>query len=512
MNKFLTPDEIAAQIYDGATIAISGNGGGMIEADYLMAAIEKRFLETGSPKNLTLVHSLGIGDRDCKGSNRFAHKGMLKRVIAGHFTWSLKMQELVKNNEIEAYCFPGGVIQGLLREIGAGRPGLITHIGLGTFVDPRQDGGKSNDITKDDLVELMIIDGEEKLRYKPFKVDFAICRGTFADPKGNISTEQEAIDMDAYTMALAAHNSGGKVFVQVRDYVAEHSLHPRLVKIPGILVDAVCEYPEQAQTYKGSGYDLSISGQEKRFVRGNCIDLPTNKGRLLIARRAAKELKAGASTNFGFGIPGGIPAIAIREGVPFDSLWLSVEQGIHNGLMMDDVLFGCAQNADAIIPSLDQFDFYSGGGIDVTFLGMGEMDKEGNVNVSHLNNSLIGPGGFLEIVQRAKKVVFCGTFDAKGAKVDIDEKGVHVLNNGAIHKLVDKVAKITFSGKYAAKFGQEVLYVTERAVFKLTPEGVELAEVAPGVDIEKDILACMDFKPIIKDPKIMDMQLFSPLS
>ncbi len=512
MNKFFSPDDLASQIYDGATIAISGNGGGMIEADYLMAAIEKRFLETGSPKNLTLVHSLGIGDRNFKGSNRFAHKGMLKRVIAGHFTWSLKMQELVKNNEIEAYCFPGGVIQGLLREIGAGRPGLITHIGLGTFVDPRQDGGKSNDITKEDLVELMIIDGEEKLRYKPFKVDFAICRGTFSDPKGNISTEQEAIDMDAYTMALAAHNSGGKVFVQVRDFVKECSLNPRLVKIPGILVDGVCEFNDQAQTYKGDGYDLSISGQEKRYVKNNCIDLPQNKSRLLIARRAAKELRAGASTNFGFGIPGGIPAIAIREGVPFDSLWLSVEQGVHNGIMMDDVLFGCAQNADAIIPSLDQFDFYSGGGIDITFLGMGEMDKEGNVNVSHLNGSLIGPGGFLEIVQRAKKVVFCGTFDAKGAKVDIDEKGVHILNNGSIHKLVDKVAKITFSGKYAAKFGQEVLYITERAVFKLTKDGVELSEVAPGVDIERDILSCMDFKPIIKNTKIMDLELFTPIN
>ena len=511
MNKILTAQEVAEQIYDGATIAISGNGGGMVEADHILEAIEKRFLETGSPKNLTLVHSLGIGDRDCKGSNRFAHKGMLKRVIAGHFTWSLKMQELVKNNEVEAYCFPGGVIQALLREIGAGRPGLITHIGLGTFVDPRNDGGKSNDITKEDLVEVIKIDGEDKLRYKPFKVDFAIIRGTFADPKGNVSLEQEAIDMDPFSMALAAHNSGGKVFVQVRDLVETGSIQPRLVKVPGIIVDGVVEYAQQQQTYLNNGYDLSISGQERRMHRGASIDLPANLVRRLIARRAARELKEGASTNFGFGIPGGIPAIAIREGVPFNSLWLSVEQGIHNGLLMDDVLFGCAQNADAIVSSLDQFEFYSGGGIDVTFLGMGEMDRFGNVNVSHLNGSLIGPGGFLEIAQRAKKVVFCGTFDAKGSKVEVNEQGVKVNNPGAIHKLVKDVTKITFSGEYAHKSGQTVLYVTERAVFKLVADGVELIEVAPGIDIQKDILDCMDFKPIINDPKLMDASLFTPM-
>ena len=464
MRKITTAEALAAQIQDGATIAISGNGGGMVEADHILAAIEARFLQTGHPRDLTLIHSLGIGDRDCKGTNRFAHAEMLKRIIAGHFTWSPKMQALVKNNTIEAYCFPGGVIQALLREIGAGRPGLFTHVGLGSFVDPR----------------------------------------------GNVSLEEEAIDMDSYSMALAAHNSGGKVFVQVRDVLEAGAIEPRRVKLPGILVDGIVEHCEQPQTYLG-GYDLTISGQHRRLSSNDAIELVSHPVRRLIARRAARELVAGASTNFGFGIPGGIPGVALREGVPYQSLWLSVEQGVHNGMMLDDALFGCARNADAIIPSLDQFEFYSGGGIDITFLGMGEMDQYGNVNVSHLNGNLIGPGGFLEIAQNARKVVFCGTFDAKGSKIDVTPDGLHIAQSGQIPKLVTQVEKITFSAAYAQQSGQEVLYITERAVFQLTAEGVELIEIAPSVEIERDILPYMAFRPIIKHPRLMESSLFTPM-
>lgn len=438
------------------------------------------------------------------------HAEMLKRIIAGHFTWSPKMQELVKSNAIEAYCFPGGVIQALLREIGAGRPGLFTHVGLGSFVDPRNGGGKSNECTTDDLVELIEIDGETKLRYRPFKVDYAILRGTYADPRGNVSLEEEAIDMDSYSMALAAHNSGGKVFVQVRDVLEAGTIEPRRVKLPGILVDGIVEHREQPQTYLG-GYDLTISGQHRRLSSNDAIELVSHPVRRLIARRAARELVAGASTNFGFGIPGGIPGVALREGVPYQSLWLSVEQGVHNGMMLDDALFGCARNADAIIPSLDQFEFYSGGGIDITFLGMGEMDQYGNVNVSHLNGNLIGPGGFLEIAQNARKVVFCGTFDAKGSKIDVTPDGLHIAQSGQIPKLVALVEKITFSASYAQQSGQEVLYITERAVFQLTAEGVELIEIAPGVEIERDILPFMAFRPIIKHPRLMESSLFTPM-
>ncbi|MBB2423555.1 enoyl-CoA hydratase/isomerase family protein [Escherichia sp. 11.1597] len=511
LGKRLTAQEaLAAQIQDGATIAISGNGGGMVEADHILAAIEARFLQTGHPRNLTLIHSLGIGDRDSKGTNRLAHAEMLKRIIAGHFTWSPKMQELVKNNAIEAYCFPGGVIQALLREIGAGRPGLFTHVGLGSFVDPRNGGGKSNACTTDDLVELIEIDGETKLRYRPFKVDYAILRGTYADPRGNVSLEEEAIDMDSYSMALAAHNSGGKVFVQVRDVLEAGAIEPRRVKLPGILVDGIVEHREQPQTYLG-GYDLTISGQHRRLSSTGAIELVSHPVRRLIARRAARELVAGASTNFGFGIPGGIPGVALREGVPYQSLWLSVEQGVHNGMMLDDAFFGCARNADAIIPSLDQFEFYSGGGIDITFLGMGEMDQHGNVNVSHLNGNLIGPGGFLEIAQNAHKVVFCGTFDAKGSKIDVTPDGLHITQSGQIPKLVTQVEKITFSAAYAQQSGQEVLYITERAVFQLTTEGVELIEIAPGVEIDRDILPFMAFRPIIRQPRLMESSLFTPM-
>lgn len=510
MNKVTSADVVAALIEDGATIAISGNGGGMVEADYLLAAIEKRFLETGHPRDLTLIHSLGIGDRDSKGSNRFAHAGMLKRIIAGHFTWSPKMQALVKNEEIEAYCFPGGVIQALLREIGSGRPGLITHVGLGSFVDPRHGGGKSNARTTEDMVELIEIDGETKLRYRPFRVNYAIVRGTYADPRGNVSLEEEAINMDSYSMALAAHNSGGKVFVQVRDVLEAGAIAPRNVTLPGILVDGIVEHREQPQTYLG-GYDLTISGQHRRLCSSDAIELVSHPVRRLIARRAARELVAGASTNFGFGIPGGIPGIALREGVPYQSLWLSVEQGVHNGMMLDDALFGCARNADAIIPSLDQFEFYSGGGIDITFLGMGEMDRHGNVNVSHLNGNLIGPGGFLEIAQNARKVVFCGTFDAKGSKINVTPDGLQIEQSGQIPKLVTEVEKITFSASYARQSGQEVLYVTERAVFQLTEAGVELIEIAPCVNVERDILPYMAFRPIINQPRLMDSALFSAI-
>ena len=462
MRKLSTAETLAAQIQDGATIAISGNGGGMVEADHIMAAIEERFLQTGHPRDLTLIHSLGIGDRDSKGTNRFAHAEMLKRIIAGHFTWSPKMQELVKSNAIEAYCFPGGVIQALLREIGAGRPGLFTHVGLGSFVDPRNGGGKSNECTTEDLVELIEIDGETKLRYRPFKVDYAILRGTYADPRGNVSLEEEAIDMDSYSMALAAHNSGGKVFVQVRDVLEAGTIEPRKVKLPGILVDGIVEHREQPQTYLG-GYDLTISGQHRRLSSNDAIELVSHPVRRLIARRAARELAAGASTNFGFGIPGGIPGVALREGVPYQSLWLSVEQGVRN------------------------------------------------VNVSHLNGNLIGPGGFLEIAQNARKVVFCGTFDAKGSKIDVTPDGLHIAQSGQIPKLVTQVEKITFSAAYAQQSGQEVLYITERAVFQLTAEGVELIEIAPGVEIERDILPFMAFRPIIKHPRLMESSLFTPM-
>jgi propionate CoA-transferase len=443
--KFVDAAAAAAMVKDGDTVAISGNGAGMTSAEAILAALEQRFLETGHPRDLTLVHSLGLGDRGALGSNRLAHERMLRRVIAAHFTWSPKMQQLIREEKIEAYCFPGGVVQQLLREIGAGRPGLFTHSGLGTFVDPRHDGGRCNGRSRDELVELLHVDGKEVLRYKPFKVDVAIIRGTYADTRGNLSPEEEAVDMDIHTMALAAHNSGGRVLAQVRQIVEVGSLNPRSVRVPGIMIDAIVQDVNQ-QLFYDSAYDATISGARRAHLGQFTAAIPQKLERNIIARRAALELRPGASLNFGFGIPGGIFGIIAEQGSS-ESLWMSVEQGTHNGRMLDDRLFGAAQNPEAIVSSVEQFDYYSGGGIDIAFLGMGEADAEGNVNVSHLGGNLIGPGGFIEIAQNAKKVVFCGTFDAQGSKVAWAGGKLKVVAAGKVRKFVNRVDRITFSGE-----------------------------------------------------------------
>jgi len=506
MNKIIDSVEIAKRIKDGDVIGLSTSGGGMGEPDMLLEALENRFLESGHPRDLTIIHSLGFGDGKNKGLNRFAHKGMLRRTIGAHFSWGPKLQEMIKENLVEAYCLPAGAIHGMLRETGAGRPGFITHVGIGTFADPRYGGGKANTISNEELVEIITIDGEEKLRYKPVPVDIALLKATCADSRGNISLEEEAIYLDAFSVALAAHNSGGNVYVQVRDLVSDFSMQPRAVQIPGIMVNGVVEQPDQSQTYLG-GYDLSISGQERRSPSADQLQIPSHPVRRLIAARALQELQPEASVNFGFGIPIGIPDLASQQGT-LEKLWISVEQGVHNGYMLGGPQFGCAYNAEAIITSTDQFDYYSGKGLDVSFLGMGEMDRNGNVNVSHLGGMLIGPGGFVDISQNSKKIVFCGTFDAKGNVIDISPDGVTVVTPGSVKKIVDRVEAITFNGEYAISQNQEVIYITERAVFSLSGEGVVLTEIAPGIEIERDILPYMAFRPIIQDPKRMDSSLF----
>jgi acyl CoA:acetate/3-ketoacid CoA transferase len=494
-TKFIDADAAAALVKDGDTVAISGNGAGMTSAEAIFEAIERRFLETRHPRDLTLVHSLGLGDRANRGANRFAHEGMLSKMIGAHFTWSPRISQLIREEKIEAYCFPGGVVQQLLREIGAGRPGLFTHSGLCTFVDPRQDGGRCNARSREELVELMHIDGKEVLRYKPFKVDVAIIRGTYADTRGNVSPEEEAVDMDIHTMALAAHNSGGMVLAQVRQIVEGGTLDARRVRVPGIMVDAIVEDRGQ-QLFYDMAYDPTICGARRAHLGQFAAVLPEKLERRIIARRAALELRPGASLNFGFGIPGGIFGVIAEQGIA-DSLWMTVEQGVHNGRLLDDALFGAARNPEVIVSSIEQFDYYSGGGVDIAFLGMGETDAAGNVNVSHLGGNLIGPGGFVEIAQNAKKVVFCGTFDAQGSKVAWADGRLSVVSAGRVRKFVQRVERITFSGEYARRSGQEVWYVTERAVFKLRAEGMELVEIAPGMDVERDVLAYMDFRPLV---------------
>lgn len=496
----VSPSESAQCIRDGDTVAITGNGGGMLEADEIFAAIEARFLATGHPRDLTLLHALGVGDADRRGVNRFAHEGMVRRVIGGHWSWSPRMQELARNNRIEAFALPSGVISLLMRETGAKRPGLITRIGLNTAYDPRQGGGAANGAAQAaaPLSEIVTLGGEEYIRYLPIRPDVAIVRGTYSDEMGNISSAEEAGDLDANAVALAARNSGGRVLAQVREMWNASMCHARLVQVPGILVDQVVLAPNQPQTHAG-GYEPSLAGEPGAEPAPDAkfegLSMPCG-ARGIIARRAEGEIQAGQSVNFGFGIPGGIAAVLSAE-ARLKDIWLTVEQGIHNGQLIDGALFGAAAFPSAIMRSTDQFDFYSGGGVDVAFLGAGEIDAKGNVNVSCLGKDVVGPGGFVDISQGAKAVVFCGTFEAGGLDVRTDGGRLSIVRNGRIPKFVDQVKEVTFCGASAIAKGQSVLYVTERAVFRLTAGGLTLIEVAPGIDVERQVLDRMAFRPSV---------------
>ncbi|MBK1697214.1 acyl CoA:acetate/3-ketoacid CoA transferase [Rhodovibrio salinarum] len=504
MAQAIDAADVAALIQDGAQVISSGSGGGLVEPDGVFQAIEQAFLEGGHPRDLTYVHALGMGDRKTRGTNRFAHQGMVRRVIGGHWIWSPEMLRLAEENEIEAYCFPSGAISLLFREIGARRPGLITHVGLGTFADPELGGGKCNARTHEDLVEKVSFDGRDYLRYKPFGVDVGIIRGTYADADGNVSCVEEPADLDNAAVAMAARNSGGIVIAQVRERVASGSLRPREVTVTGNLVDYVLVVPDQQQTYRG-GYDLSLAGladAPQDPIAGESDTL-----RRIVARRAADELFEGAVINFGFGMSAGVAEIIARNGTS-DRYWVTIEQGIHGGELMMGDLFGIAARPMAIVPSTQQFDLYSGGGLDITFLGMAEMDAEGNVNVSQLGGQMTGPGGFIDISQGARKVVFCGRFDAKGTQTSVEDGKLLVRQHGQYPKLIDRVASVTFSGPEALARGQEVIYVTERATFRLAQDGVEIIEIAPGIDLERDVLAAMEFTPIVRNPALMRSDIF----
>jgi acyl CoA:acetate/3-ketoacid CoA transferase len=493
LNKFMSAEDAVALIRDGDTIGLVGGGGGLMEASCLFAAVEKRFLETGHPRDLTAVHSLGIGDRKTRGMNCFAHKGMVRKVIGGHWPWSPRMQQMARDNEIEAYVLPGGVVMQLYREIAAKRPGLMTHVGLGTFVDPRREGGRMNEAAKEELVERITVEGRDYLRYKPFPVNVAIIRGSFADAHGNVSLDQEAANVDIYAVALAAHNCGGKVIVQVRTAVDVGTLPARSVRIPGAIVDAVVVDPEQRMGYE-TVYDPLMSGER----RGPALMHPPQPTtvRQVIARRAAQELTDGAVLNYGFGIPDAVARLVELRG-DGERYYQTIEHGTYGGELLVGTLFGFARNASAMIDGPSQFDFYSGGGLDLAFLGFGELDRDGNVNVSKLGGVPVGPGGFIDIAQNARKVVFCGTFDTKGTEVVIGDGRIAIKRQGEVLKLVSAVEQITFSGEQSRIAGQEVIYVTERAVFRLGEAGLVLTDIAPGVDIRRDILERIAFTPLI---------------
>lgn len=505
MSKFMTREAAAALIKDGDTVAITGSGGGVMEAYATFEAIEKRFLEIGTPTQLTLVHASGIGNRKEAGVSRFAHKGMVKRVIGGHWGWSPEMQQMAVNGEIEAYNFSQGVICHLFREIGAQRPGLLTKVGKYTFVDPRNGGGKLNDSTKEDLVRLMEIDGEEYLFYKTFPINVAIIRGTCADEDGNISMEQEPAILDMFLAAQAAHNSGGIVIAQVKYPAAKGSLNSKKIKIPGVYVDAVVVDSAQWQTGEGE-YNPAFSGDIVLPV-DTLTPLPLNQ-RKVVARRAFMELEENVVINLGFGMPDGVASVAAEEGFS-DKITMTIEQGIYGGVPAAGDIFGVASNPVAVVDEGAQFDFYSGHGLDMTFLGLAQADAEGNVNVSKFGSTIAGSGGFIDISQSAKKVVFCGTFTAGGLKIAIEDGKVKILKEGRNRKFIKQVEHLTYSTRYAKEVKQKVVYVTERAVFEFRNDRLMLTEIAPGIDLQKDILDQMDFIPeIAEDLKIMDERLF----
>ncbi len=493
--KVVTCPEAVDLIPEGATVASSGFGG-IGQAECLMAGIEERFLRTGRPRGLTLVHAAGQSNLQGGGIDHLAHEGLLRRIVGGHFRLAPALGRMILEGQAEAYNFPQGVIALLYREIAGRRPGLITHAGLGTFVDPRLEGGKMNARTREDLVEVIRLLDREWLLYKAFPVHVGLIRATAADPHGNLWAGREACRMETLPLAQAVRSHRGVLIAQVAE-VLDHPLPPHQVDVPGILVDAVVVAPpeQHRQTSAEPFNPLYIGETDGEAPALEPLPLPLSD-RKVIARRAAMELFEGAIVNLGIGMPEGVAAVAFEEGV-FDRITLTVESGAIGGVPAGGLSFGASANPVALIPHQDQFDFYHGGGLDLAFLGLAEFDAEGNVNVSRFGDTVAGCGGFIEITQNARAVVFCGTLTAAGLRVDVADGRLRITQEGKVLKACERVQQVTFSGREALRRGVPVLYVTERCVFSLRPEGVTLTEVAPGVDVARDILARMQFRPRI---------------
>jgi propionate CoA-transferase len=510
MAKVISAQQAAELIKDRTTIAwTTASMCGF--AEDVATAIEERFLETGTPRNLTLTHSCGCGDYpfgQVKGMNHFGHEGLVGKVIAGHIGQAPRLGKLVTENKIEAHLLPQGVMTHLWRQMAGKKIGVITKVGLGTFVDPRLQGGRMSDITTDGVVKVIDFEGEEYLYFKTFPIDVAMIRGTTADEKGNMTMDDEPLFLEALSLATAVKNNGGIVIAQVQHVAKGGTLHPKKVKVPSVLVDyVVVSKPENHLQTTTTHYNPALCGETKAPL-ASIPPLPLDE-RKVILRRAAMELTPNSTLNLGIGMPEGVASVAVEEGV-IDMMTLTTELGNFGGIPASGPDFPATRNPECTVDHPYMFDFYDGGGLDACVLGLAQTDADGNLNVSKFGTRVVGPGGFINISSAAKKVVFVGTMTV-GAEYAVEDGKIKILKEGRTKKFVKQVEHVTFSGKYAQKLGKPVFYVTERAVFSLEEGGMTLIEVAPGLDVEKDVISAMDFRPRIS-PALKEMArgLFEP--
>ena len=505
MTKVIEVREAVGLVREGATLLIGGSGAGHAVPQRFIDELAAVFTAEGRPRDLTTVRVVGIGDFADRGFSQLALPGLTRRTIGSNIGNEPRLGALVEANEIEAYSFPQGVLSQLMREIAAGRPGLVTHVGLGTYVDPRETGGKQNAATTEDLVELVTLRGREWLLYHAFPIDVAVIRGTTADEDGNLTMEGEAVQGEMLAMAMAARNSGGIVIAQVRQLARRGSLPLRNVKVPAALIDYVYVVPDQWQTYITQDSPYYAGAMRRPATAEAPLPLDVRK---IIARRSLLEFPRGAICNLGFGISQLIGRVAWEEGIT-DQLVLTVEQGIFGGVPVAGNEGGAGFNYQAMIDQPYMFDFYDGGGLDVASLSFAEVDAEGNVNVHAFEGRVRGPGGFPNISARTGRINFVGTLTAQGLRIEIED-GVRIAHEGSLHKFVPRVRQVSFNGHLARQRGQQVRYITERAVFALADDGLVLTEVAPGIDVERDVLGRMGFRPRVAEPLLtMDRRLYA---